>query len=150
MVFGVKLLTMDTLHLFLHDCEFNYVLYWIIVVVVTTWYTCMYGFVNVRRRKTSSDKMPILIFTFARPFFFGIGLGVVLYYIIRLLMRVFVASLPYVVVFLLIVSLFYVTKVLNSLYFKSKKTLNPVLRKTIMGFSLLVAFSILMVSLSVF
>jgi hypothetical protein len=150
MIFGVKLLTMDLSPGFLDLCTFNRVLYWALVVVFTTWYVSEHGFMSARRKRHPIRKPYKIILACIFPFIVGLCAGFVFYILISIPLMMFKAMCPYIVVFLLIVSLFYVTRVLNGLYFKSIEMVNPFLRKALMGFALLAAFCVFLFSMVAF
>jgi uncharacterized membrane protein len=148
MIFGVKLLLINNRsELFANNDLFNYTLYWTIVIVVASWYTCVFGF--VKRKKLSNGKT-LSITLSVLPLIVGLGVGPVLFYIIRAASLLFKPILPCMTLLLLIISLYYVTKALVYLYFKSKDLLYPAMRKAIMLFSFLSALFLMFASLCVF
>ncbi|MDR0738011.1 MAG: hypothetical protein LBF39_02945 [Prevotellaceae bacterium] len=148
-IFGIILLAMDSLDTFLDQNAFNSLLYWTIVIVATAWYSYFYGFPKTQDVDGAGKGTYPVLFALSTPVFIGVGIGVVIYYILYALSVLFLASIGYIVTLLLIVSLFYVTWFLIGLYFKPDEKISPTLQKTIMSFSLIVAFGFLLLSLYV-
>lgn len=148
-IFGIILLAMESLDTFLDQNAFKSLLYWTVVIVATAWYSYFYGFPKTQNEDGSGKKAYPVLLALSTPVFIGIGIGVIIYYILYALSVLFMASIGYIVALLLVVSLFYVTWFLIGLYFKPdkpEKIISPTLRKTIMGFSLIVAFGLLILS----
>jgi hypothetical protein len=149
-IFGIILLAMDSLDTFLDQNAFTSLLYWIIAVVSTAWYAYSCGFPKTQAEEGSDKTTCPVMLAFFTPIFVGIGIGVVVYYMLYALSVLFMASIGYIVALLLIASLFYATWFHINLYFKPCKKMNPALRKTAMGFSLVIAFGLLLLSLYIF
>ncbi|MDR2448473.1 MAG: hypothetical protein LBD52_00750 [Prevotellaceae bacterium] len=148
-IFGIILLAMDSLDTFLDQNAFNSLLYWTIAVIAMAWYSYFYGLPKTQNEDGTGKKTyPILLALFT-PVFIGVGIGVIIYYILYALSALFLAFIGYIVAILLVVSLFYVTWFLIGLYFKPDKPgkmISPTLRKTIMSFSFIIAFGLLLLS----
>lgn len=146
-IFGIILLAMDSLHTFLSPNAFGSLLYWTIVVAATACYSYLYGSTKTQAVARADQKAYPVLLSFFTPIFVGIGAGVVAYYILYALSVLFMASIGYIVALLLVVSLFYVTWFLIGLYFKPVKTMSPAMQKTVIGFSFVISFVLLILSL---
>jgi hypothetical protein len=141
---------MDSFGVFLPQNVFCSLLYWIIAVSSTTCYTYIYGFPKTLIVEGSREKNHSLTYAFFMPLLIGYGVGVVVYYMLRVLSALCMPAIGYVVVTLLIMSLFYTTWFLINLYFKQGKRLNPALRKSVIAVSLVWSFGLLLLSLFAF
>jgi hypothetical protein len=149
-IFGIILLAMDSLDTFLSQNAFTSLLYWIIVVASTAWYTYFYGFPKTQQKENTDKKVYPVALAFFTPILIGIGVGVVVYYILYALSVLFMASISYIVTLLLVVSLFYTTWFLIGLYFKPNSKMSPTLRQAAICFSFITAFGLLVLSLHLF
>jgi hypothetical protein len=149
-IFEIILLAMDSLNTFLSQNAFTSLLYWIIVVASTAWYTYFYGFPKTQPEENSNKKVYPVVLAFFTPILVGMGIGVVVYYILYALSVLFMASIGYIITLLLVASLVYTTWFLIGLYFKPNKKMSPVLRQAAMYFSLIVAFGLLLLSIHLF
>jgi hypothetical protein len=141
-VFGVKLLAMDPPSV--NENAFNGILYWIIVIVVTTWYTCLNGFAQAKHLQRCYGKLYLRVLIFFLPMIFGFIAGFLIYYIIQRFLALYIGAFPFVVVFLLLMSLFTVIKTLIGIYFGLDDIMNPSLRKITAWFAFIVAFGLLL------
>jgi hypothetical protein len=137
-IFCTLLLARDSYSLFFPRNVFSSLLYWVFAVSSTAYYIYICGF-----PKTPSHS---LFYAFSMPLFIGYGIAVLMYYMLYALSTLFMAAVGYIVVLLLIASLFYTTWFLINLYFNLGKNLNPALRKSVMSVSLVVSLGLLMLS----
>jgi hypothetical protein len=141
-VFGVKLLAMDAP--FFKENTFDCILYWVIVIVITTWYACLNGFAQAKRLQRCHGKLYLRVLIFFLPMIFGFSVGFLIYYIIQRFLVLYIGAFPFVVVFLLLVSLFTVMRTLVGIYFGLDDIMNPSLRKITAWFAFIVAFGLLL------
>jgi hypothetical protein len=120
------------------------------VVASTAGYAYFYGFPKTQPEENTDKKVYPVMLAFFTPIFIGIGIGVIVYYIIYALSALFMASIGYIVTLLLVVSLFYVTWFLIGLYFKPNNKMSPELRQAAIYFSLITALGLLILSLHLF
>jgi hypothetical protein len=97
--------------------------------------------------KENRKKNHSLFYAFSAPLFIGYGIAVIIYYILYALSALFMSAVGYISVLLLIASLFYTTWFLINLYFNLGKNLDPALRRSVIGVSLVVSFGLLILSL---
>jgi hypothetical protein len=148
-IFCTLLLTMDSFGIFLPRNVFSSLLYWVLAVSSTACYIYIYGFPKTQNAegRENRKKNHSLFYAFSMPLFIGYGIAVMVYYMLYALSALFMTTVGYVVVLLLIASLFYTTWFLINLYFNLGKRLNSVLRKSVISVSLVVSSGLFILSL---
>jgi hypothetical protein len=128
---------MDAYGVFLSRNVFGSLLYWILAVSSAAYYIYIRGF----------PKIHSFFYAFFMPLFVGYGIAAMVYYMLYVLSAYFMVAVGYIVILLLVLSLFYTTWFLITLYFSRGKRLNPALRKSVMAVSLVTSFGLLILSL---
>jgi hypothetical protein len=139
---------MDSYGIFLPRNAFSSLLYWFFSVSSTACYIYIRGFPTIRSTKGKGKPFRVFIYAFFMPLFIGYGISLIIYYVLYALSTLSMAATGYIVILLLVMSLFYTVWFLINLYFINlNKRLNPILRKSVMIVSLVTSFVLLILSL---
>jgi hypothetical protein len=117
-IFIVKLLAIGSLETFLGSNAFSSILYWLISLAATVWYIYRYGFPKTQKAEDLGEKTYSVLLALFIPLLIGMGIGLIVYYIIYGLSILFMAAIGYIIAILLVVDIFYGIRFLIKVYFK--------------------------------